>query len=268
MQLTSKKSITDIFGHTWVYSESKNGLEGDKLTDKSTVLYLHGNFGSRRWFIRALDLTGYHTIAPDILNFGDSDRMHRWGIEAYGEAVINFADAMELNGFHLVGHSMGGAIAMEIACSVPKRIKSLVLIDSSPLQGLKISQDRYEIIKAYKDDRSLLKKAIASVVPTLNDPLLLDQLTDDAQLMLDEAYIGHAQVLGSADFRGRAQHYSGPVLGIVGELDAIVSVEDCQRLVDAFHGEIKIFKNCGHSPQLEASEQFLSVLRVFLDRII
>lgn len=70
----------------------------------------------------------HRVIAMDTIGFGDSDKPDRlMNVEAFGRAVIAFADALGLDRFSLVGHHTGGVIAVEVAGRNPARIDKLVL---------------------------------------------------------------------------------------------------------------------------------------------
>lgn len=77
-------------------------------------------------------LTGYRVIAPDLAGHGFSE--HRpVGVPYYVwdnvSDILSLADHLELDRFHLVGHSMGAGIASLIAAVMPDRVRSVVLLD-------------------------------------------------------------------------------------------------------------------------------------------
>ena len=101
------------------------------------VMYLHGAGLTRRWlpFHEHLSQT-VDLIAPEHLGFGDTP-MPDW-LDGFDDLVIHYADfldALELDTVHLVGHSLGGWIAAELAVFFPDRFCSLQLIAPGGLRG-------------------------------------------------------------------------------------------------------------------------------------
>jgi pimeloyl-ACP methyl ester carboxylesterase len=94
------------------------------------VLYLHGLGMTRRWlpFHEALSQDS-DLIAPEQPGYGETPRQS-W-IKDWTDVVLHtleFADALDLERFHLVGYSFGGWLAAELAVLSPERLKSLTLI--------------------------------------------------------------------------------------------------------------------------------------------
>ena len=73
--------------------------------------------------------------------------MHdQWTYDLYAEDVIRFADNHGLQKFDLLGHSLGGRVAMTIACKYPHRVDGVICLDSPP--GLSICEnDMYDLMK-------------------------------------------------------------------------------------------------------------------------
>lgn len=96
------------------------------------VLFVHGTpTWSFEWrhVVRALSAT-HRCIAPDLLGFGLSDRPRGFAYtpEAQAEALRQFVDALELDGFTLVAHDFGGPISLPLALA--GRVKRLVILNS------------------------------------------------------------------------------------------------------------------------------------------
>ena len=77
---------------------------------------------------------GYRVVALDLLGFGSSDKpAHGYTNTAYAQLVVALMDSLHLPDAVLVGHSMGGAIAAELAIASPTRVRGLVLIGAAGL---------------------------------------------------------------------------------------------------------------------------------------
>jgi pimeloyl-ACP methyl ester carboxylesterase len=96
-----------------------------------TVVLLHGrNFPSSYWepTIKALAASGYRVVAPDQIGFGKSSKPgFAYSFDAMARATISLLDSLHVDRFDLVGHSMGGMLAVRLARAYGSRIDHLVL---------------------------------------------------------------------------------------------------------------------------------------------
>ena len=104
-----------------------------------TVLLLHGkNFSAASWTttIRTLTEVGYRVIAPDQIGFGKSEKPDRFqfSFEAMVDATRSLLDARGIDKVSVVGHSMGGMLAVRFARTLPARTEKLVLVNPIGLE--------------------------------------------------------------------------------------------------------------------------------------
>jgi len=101
------------------------------------VLFIHGIGASVytwRYTLPAVAAAGYRAIAFDNRGFGLSDKpAHGYGNADYTRLVLGVMDSLQVGQAVLVGHSMGGAIAAEVALAAPGRVRGLVLVDAAGL---------------------------------------------------------------------------------------------------------------------------------------
>lgn len=108
-------------------------LEWGRPSDPTAVL-LHGNGAHAHWFdalVPAL-VPGWRLIAPDLRGHGESDRAEspRYRVEDFGHDLTAILDALAPEPVSLVGHSMGGRVAVWYAAERPERVRGLVVMDS------------------------------------------------------------------------------------------------------------------------------------------
>ncbi|WP_376793301.1 alpha/beta hydrolase [Thermoflexus sp.] len=102
--------------------------------DGEPVVFIHGNVSSATFWEETMrDLPSrFRAIAPDLRGYGESERRPvdaTRGLRDFSDDLHALVETLKLERFHLVGHSMGGGIAMQYAIDHADRILSLVLVD-------------------------------------------------------------------------------------------------------------------------------------------
>jgi branched-chain amino acid transport system permease protein len=225
---------------------------------------LHGNLGSGRWFEPLMAAYPGRSIAPDLPNFGQSDHIGGWEIADYARWAGQILHSLGISSAAVLGHSLGGAVAMELAYQKPSLVRRLLLVDSSPVEGLITPKEHYPIIEAYKADKAVLAQALKTVVPTLEDEAQFAALVDDAWAMNRDCFIGHAETLGTADFREKLAGMATPVDVFYGSEDILINDERAGATAAFFSTEAIRFENCGHSPMVEQPARFAETIRDIL----
>jgi pimeloyl-ACP methyl ester carboxylesterase len=99
------------------------------------VIFLHGlgaSIYAWRGSLAPVESAGFRVLAFDNRGFGSSDKPpHGYSNADYARLLITFMDSLHLADAVLVGHSMGGAIAVQCAMTYPTRVRGLVLIDAA-----------------------------------------------------------------------------------------------------------------------------------------
>ncbi len=101
------------------------------------VLFLHGWLGSWRYWLPSMEVVaeGFRTYAFDLIGFGDTDHRNvAPSISTYADQVIRFLDALGIDMIALIGHSMGGMVALKTAIAHPDRIERVVTV-GAPIVG-------------------------------------------------------------------------------------------------------------------------------------
>ncbi len=250
--------IVTVHGKRILYRESGAGYP---------VLLVHGNTGSSLWWTRVGDVPGARLLVPDLPNFGGSDRLDpaeapgSSDIDLYADYLVGFAEALGLSRPVLVGHSLGGAVAISALVRRPELWASAVLVDSAPPSGLVTPEAHYAAIERFKTDRTLLRSALGAVCPGMDDPAFLDELTDEALRMNPASFPGNARALARFDRRADCGKFPGPVLVVWGRRDAIVTEDMARATAAAFpRGSLRILETVGHSVMVEDPAAFREIL--------
>lgn len=245
------------------------------------IILLHGNFGSWHYwhsFLQHLP-SGYNAYAPDFRGCGDSDVSNDgYDIKTLSQDILLFADQLKLEKFHLVGHSLGGAVAQELAANSAGRILTLTLVAPAPASGLKALHKSTlsnpflssKNIFGFLDNVGLKRKTLAALfkksMPGLRDnEAYLKMLVDDAIKMDIKAFDGFIATLRTWNGSALLQHFDFPVLIMYGDLDPVIPLQPLIKMQQEIKNcRFYTFKGIGHSPQLENPSAFNAVLSEFL----
>ena len=233
--------------------------------DGLPMLLLHGSFASSRWWepFCAILPDEIYAVAPDLRGCGGSSRREEgYEIHEQAEDVAAFVNALGLDGFDLVGHSSGGAIAIEYVLSHPARARSLILVDSAPIEGVFTPLESYQLLEQMREDRSLLAQALISLMPAAPPPTMstdefnefFETLVDDAAAMAPAAFSAVARALQHWNRYEEARYLSLPTLLLWGSADTLVDRDSTTRMLIAIPGaaNLEILRGVGHSPLIES----------------
>jgi pimeloyl-ACP methyl ester carboxylesterase len=98
------------------------------------LLLLHGLGGSHDdWRMQIPEFAAkYRVIVPDLRGFGASERREPFTIQRHARDMMALLSALAIESAHVVGISMGGAVAIELALRAPQAVASLVLVNTAP----------------------------------------------------------------------------------------------------------------------------------------
>ena len=258
----------------------------------AAVVLVHGNFASWRWWLPLLQdpPAGYTLYAPEMRGYGDSERTaDGYSVEQFAQDLNEFADALRLDRFHLVGHSLGGAVALQYALLFPDRLKSLFLVSPAPAQGmpnltvdfktkyvmnlppLAGTEDLPSFMGNSHVNRAILSRVLTSITPQLNhESPAFSVLIEDAVRVSPETLQGIVQSLQKWNVEKQLPGLRLPVMILWGDRDPVIERRPLERMAAALtRAELIVWEGTGHAPQLEQPERFRSLLAAFLrgDRI-
>jgi pimeloyl-ACP methyl ester carboxylesterase len=233
--------------------------------DGTPTLYLHGAGLTRMWLPLYERLSeSVDLIAPEHPGYGETE-MPEW-LDGFDDLVIHYdmlLDALELERVHLVGYSLGGWIAAELAVFYPRRFESLTLI--TPI-GLRIPGKPPADIFAM-DPETLF-------ATFFNDPTNAHQVAPDMESLDEVAHqFGEMATLArlawnprfDPKLERRLQRISCPTLVVRAEHDRFVPDELAQRYVEAIAGaRMATVPGTGHALIVEQPEKTADTVSAFI----
>ncbi|MCT2583781.1 alpha/beta fold hydrolase [Actinophytocola gossypii] len=252
--------------------------------DGDPVLLLHGIARSLDDWTEQHDLLdGHRVYSVDLAGFGESDPLPgRATLPPLAEFTREFLDAVgETRPVHVVGNSLGGAVAMLLALRYPSRVRTLVLANSAgfgqevtaalrilavrPLGRLLLRPSR---AAARRTERALFRDARFVTDDRVERSFRLAGRPHGARVLLELC-----RSLGT--IRGISQPWrdavltataaaAAPTLVVWGSHDLILPaahLEAARTLLP--HARTHLFENTGHMPQIERADEFADLLREF-----
>ena len=236
---------------------------------ETALVLVHGNVASARWWDLVWEkLTeNYTVVRMDLRGCGRSEQPgYGHEISQYSADVRALVSELGLNSSVVVGHSMGGAIAMDMAVTEPMLVKGMVLVNPAPAEGIVTPEERKPLIEKMICDRNLMKMALAAVVPTAAQGEFFESLVDDA-MIAGPTIIPNYTSLGEADYRERLADVNIPALIVFGTQDSLLTLDMMERTLDAIpDSELVLYEGIGHSPSVEAPQRLVRDIERFVEK--
>jgi pyruvate dehydrogenase E2 component (dihydrolipoamide acetyltransferase) len=232
------------------------------------VLFLHGFGGDLDNWLFNLDAIGEvaPVVALDLPGHGQSDaKLPGASLGALAAFVVRFLDRLDLGQVHLVGHSMGGAIAARLALDSPQRVASVTLVNSAGL-GDEINAayiDGFVAAPSRRELKPVVEQLFADaglVSRQMLDDLLkykrLDGVTELLTQLADGLFAEGRQAEQPALELDEARK---PVLVVWGEEDRVIPAAHARNAPAA--ATVEILPGAGHMAMMEKASEFNALLK-------
>ena len=232
------------------------------------LLVLHPEYGAGNWHPYLDGLAArFRVLAPDHLGFGESERPD-WleGIDDLVLHYIDLLDALAVSRAAVLGTSLGGWIAAELAAAYPERVTRLVLVGAA---GLKIDGvPRYDVfLNAVEDTLRHLfhdESRSAQLLPTEFGPDVLVRGYREATTL---ARLAWNPYLYNPKLERRLQRITAPTLVVWGAQDAFLPPAYGEAYARAVSGAaLRTVADCGHLVPYERTAEFVELASEFLSQ--
>lgn len=253
-------------------------IEREETSEENVpVLLLHGLFGSgSNLGALARHLKQQFSVCLlDLPSHGRSQWLPQATLPAMTEAVLAWLDAQQIHSFAVVGHSLGGKVAMNLALQAPERVSALVVADIAPVAYPHRHQQVFAALAAVVTERCESRDAAQAVMAEyLREADVIAFLL--ASLHKGEAGVmewrfdregleqGYSHLIAAPQGRGQ---YTGPVLFIKGG-DSDYIQESHRSQIQALYprASLKILAGCGHWLHAQKPQLFNATVARFLEK--
>lgn len=234
------------------------------------LVVIHGGGGdARTWWDNITELSKKYTVyAPDLPGYGGSEPLDgMYYIPELSDFVEKFTAKLGLENFHLVGHSLGGGVALDYALKMPHRVRKLVLVSSLCLGREIAFWVRLLSIPALLKSVGALSLAVLKgmkwlIMRMLNPALIIMPLSPAS------VYVGGSITTfkqQSLVLEHRLSEIRVPTLLVWGAKDPIVPVRHAYEAAKVIPDcQVKVFETRGHNVHRDELRQFSDVVHGFL----
>lgn len=236
-----------------------------------TVLLLHGaGSNAHAWHYQYEHLGNRHSpIAPDLPGHGRSSGVEALRtVEDYAAFTLHFLDALRVESAVIAGHSMGGAVAMELALRDANRIKALVLIATAA--KFDIPQQRLDTWRAVTMGRAsqpfnndgYSPKTVATKPEIIREGWG-EQIQTDPRVRW-----GDLVACSQVDLRDRIRGLDKPTLILAGADDSITPPAEAELVRSRIKGaRVEVVPDAGHRPTTERADVVNAAIEKFLEEL-
>lgn len=260
----------------------------DEGESSNTLLFIHG-LGSylKAWDRNIIELKNhFRCIAMDLPGYGKSSKqIHSGSVDFYVDIIKEFISNLNLNIVILVGHSMGGQIAMAFAIKYPEIVQKLILV--APAGFELFNKEEIELVKQIVSPEIISQTSDDKIrlnykMNFYNLPIEAEEMINDRiAIKSDEEFFNHCTVVSNSLFGllnepvyDSLHKIIQPTLIFFGKNDMLIPnpmIHQTTTINVAEDGKNKIrnsklilYENCGHFIQFEKPEQFNKDLLNFI----
>jgi pimeloyl-ACP methyl ester carboxylesterase len=234
------------------------------------IIFLHSWLGSWRYWVSTMEHAAerYRAYALDFWGFGESERERGgFSVDEYVALLYRFMDNMGIPRANLVGHGLGGMVAVRAAREQPNRFLKVMIV-ATPLQGSVVTQFSKQGTLSRLFGRSAPSNAWTKIIKQMDfdDPEMVKEIQEDTEALSEEVVTQVQDSMQALDLRADLAELDLPLLAAYGEKDTIVPVEHAKFIgADSRHPhQLITLPRSNHFPFLDQPTIFQRLLTDFL----
>jgi 3-oxoadipate enol-lactonase len=231
------------------------------------IVFLHGNWSTHRWWIPVAERLGERRmLALDLRGRGDTEGPdHGYTLPELADDLRGFMRALGLARAHLVGHSLGTGVAMQLALTDPECVASMVAVAPVWVDGMPEVHARRDQQVGVHADVALYERLLRSMAPKAELGELWDELVVTGHRQRMVATMRNLDALMSWRPGDELRQIAMPRIVVDGELDRLCGDETARRAAEVLGCERVQLPGIGHSPNLEAPDAVARIIARVVD---
>jgi 3-oxoadipate enol-lactonase len=220
---------------------------------RDVLILLHAAMGSSKRFYRWVPiLSRHHTVVRlDMRGHGKSEvpRAEQFSFERLARDVIDLADHISCDSFHLAGSSAGAIIAMQVALEQPRRVESLACYAAAAgLKDTNIDHRKWIDKIRTRGLRAFIEETIDERFPAGTDPGFVRWFVDEASRTDPEFLCRFVPAMREVDLTPRLREIDCPMLAVVPDADPHISLEQYSVIrKHVAHCEFVVYRGMQHN---------------------
>lgn len=236
------------------------------------ILFLHGlGSSSNSWRLQFEFFSpSYRILAPDFLGHGKSDKPDQeYSVAAHAEDILALLDLLSIDSVHVVGLSMGGMVAFQLAVDAPQRLKSMTIVNAGPVVPLENFQVRMLLWSRLAIIHTLGMKKMGQIVaqrlfPEKGQEELLQTAAKQVGSNPKSIYLRNMKCLFGWGVEDKLPEIGVPTLVVSADMD-YTTVEFKQQFVDKMrNARLAVVKNSHHFTPLDQPDAFNRLVDDFI----
>lgn len=228
------------------------------------IVFIHGSMGNHvSWEFQKQLSDEYRLVLLDLPGHGESDPLdEEISVKLYTDYVSEFVRGLGIEKMVVVGHSLGGAICIQLALDYPELLRAIVLVGTGAKLGVLPT-----ILEALRTNfEESIELAIGGMAFAENaNPELIEMAKNECLKCKQQVGYADFAACNNFDVRERISEINIPTLIIVGTEDKFTPVKWSQYLNEKIsNSSLKIIESAGHMVMIEQPEELNQAMLTFL----
>lgn len=235
------------------------------------VIFLHSWLGSWRYWVPSMEMISdrFRAYAMDFWGFGDSDgSVDEFTLDTYVEQLLGFMRELGMVKANLVGHGLGGMVAVRAAMQSPNSFLKLI-VTGMPVQGQVLANltkgGALSRLMGRNSASEVMNKLMKQIQPKIADQEILAELLEDINNVDPDVLQEVFDSLVETDLRADLERLATPTLALYGGNDLLIAPDHADSFEEAAkEHQLLRLERYNHFPFLEEGNVFNRLLQDFL----
>lgn len=232
------------------------------------IIFLHSWLGSWRYWLPTMEYVSerYRAYALDFWGFGETlDEKGTFSVSEYVDMLLRFMDNMGMSRVVLVGHGLGGMVAVRAATEHPELFTKLMVV-STPMQGTQLQSvvkpGAFSRLLGRSNPNNIWTKQVREM--KLSDEVVQKEIIDDTEALSESVVSSVLNSILETDLSADLARLSTPLLALYGERDTLIVSDALEDEESKTFKQVLTLPKAAHFPFLDQSTMFYRALMDYL----